>query len=85
MRPVICITLAACLLTGIASTAVAQSRVAIELEPAFATIAQTGPGCVAGVRHLGAPDQIVARGQSDLEHADPLTADSIIETGSLAK
>nr|WP_314431778.1 serine hydrolase [uncultured Brevundimonas sp.] len=85
MRPVICITLAACLLTGLASTAVAQSRVAIDLEPAFATIAQTGPGCVAGVRRPGAPDQIVARGQSDLEHADPLTADSIIETGSLAK
>lgn len=85
MRPVICITLAACLLTGLASTAVAQSRVAIDLEPVFATIAQTGPGCVAGVRRPGAPDQIVARGQSDLEHADPLTADSIIETGSLAK
>ncbi|MEN5169675.1 serine hydrolase [Brevundimonas pondensis] len=85
MRPVICITLAACLLTGLASTAVAQSRVAIDLEPAFAKIAQTGPGCVAGVRRPGAPDQIFARGQSDLEHADPLTADSIIETGSLAK
>lgn len=85
MRPVICITLAACLLTGLASTAVAQSRVAIDLEPAFAKIAQTGPGCVAGVRRPGAPDQIVARGHSDLEHADPLTADSIIETGSLAK
>lgn len=85
MRPVICITLAACLLTGLASTAVAQSRVAIDLEPAFAKIAQTGPGCVVGVRRPGAPDQIVARGQSDLEHADPLTADSIIETGSLAK
>lgn len=85
MRPVICITLAACLLTGLASTAVAQSRVAIDLEPAFARITQTGPGCVAGVRRPGAPDLIVARGQSDLEHADPLTADSIIETGSLAK
>lgn len=85
MRPVICITLAACLLTGLASTAVAQSRVAIDLEPAFAKIAQTGPGCVAGVRRPGAPDLIAARGQSDLEHADPLTADSIIETGSLAK
>lgn len=85
MRPVICITLAACLLTGLASTAVAQSRVEIDIEPAFATIAQTGPGCVAGVRRPGAPELIVARGQSDLEHADPLTADSIIETGSLAK
>lgn len=85
MRPVTCIALAACFLTGLASTAVAQSRSVVDLEPAFAGIAQTGPGCVAGVRRPGGPDLIVARGQSDLEHADPLTVDSIVETGSLAK
>lgn len=85
MRPVACITLAVCFLTSVAPTAVAQSRGAIDLEPAFAAIAPTGPGCVAGVSSPGAPDQIVARGQSDLEHGDPLTADSIIESGSLAK
>jgi len=85
MRPLTRITLPACLLCGLASTSVAQSRVVIDLEPAFAPIAQTGPGCVAGVRSPGARELIVARGQSDLEHGDPLTVGSVVETGSLAK
>lgn len=82
MRPVARLAVITCLL---ASAASAQGRPPVDLEPVFAAIAPSGPGCVAGVRIPGAPDQILARGQADLEHADPLTAGAILESGSLAK
>jgi len=87
MRPVAhaAIVVLSCLVAGLGSSASAQERPKLDLDAVLAPIAPTGPGCVAGVAIPGVPARIVARGQADLEHADPLTAASIIETGSLAK
>lgn len=57
----------------------------LDLDRVFGSIAPTGPGCVAGVAIAGMPATTAAYGQADLEHAAPLTPDSIVETGSLAK
>jgi len=87
MRPVAHATIVvlSCLVAGLGSSASAQERPKLDLDAVLASIAPTGPGCVAGVAIPGAPARIVAQGQADLEHADPLTPASIIETGSLAK
>ena len=57
----------------------------LDLDKVFGSIAPTGPGCVAGVAIAGMSSTAAAYGQADLEHPSPLTPDSIVETGSLAK
>ncbi len=78
-----------CGLVSPGSAAFAQSPNAqgprLDLNKVFGSIAPTGPGCVAGVAIAGMSSTTAAYGQADLEHPAPLTPDSIVETGSLAK
>ena len=67
------------------SAPISQDRLAIDLDSEFASIALTGPGCAVGVAIAGAAPVMRAYGLADLEHQAPLTADSVFETGSLAK
>ncbi|WP_158298897.1 serine hydrolase domain-containing protein [Sphingomonas psychrotolerans] len=67
------------------SAATQQARPVIDLDAAFASIAPTGPGCAAGVKIAGAAPLTRTFGLADLEHPVPITADSVFETGSLAK
>jgi CubicO group peptidase (beta-lactamase class C family) len=87
MRPVITVFALACVLAGAGHIASAQARPAprLDLDAALASIDPAGAGCVAGVATTGKPVVIIARGQADLEHAAPLTPETIFETGSLAK
>ena len=80
-------TAVACLLAGTASSASASApgESPVNLDAVFGTLAPTGPGCVAGVATKGGAIVSKAYGQADLEHPDPLTPDSVFETGSLAK
>lgn len=86
MRPVAyaAVAILSCVLTSLGPVASAQAQ-KLDLDKVFGSIAPTGPGCVAGVAIAGAPAVIAAYGQADLEHPDPLTPASILETGSLAK
>ncbi|CAN5498046.1 hypothetical protein BH10PSE3_BH10PSE3_42610 [soil metagenome] len=85
MRPIAPATAAlSCILAGLGSAASAQVH-KLDLDTVFTAIAPTGPGCVAGVAIAGAPTVTAARGLADLEHPDPLTPASLLETGSLAK
>jgi len=63
----------------------AQERPTVDLDGIFASIAPTGPGCVAGVKSAGTPPLTRGYGLADLEHPSALTADSVFETGSVAK
>lgn len=85
MRPVAKAVALSCLLASLGSAALAQPAPKLDLDAVVASIAPSGPGCVAGVVLPGASPVIVARGQADLEHAAPLTPGTLIETGSLAK
>jgi CubicO group peptidase (beta-lactamase class C family) len=87
MRSAATLVTLSCLLASLGSAATAQARAAprLDLDTALGAIAPTGAGCVAGVAIAGTPPVISARGQADLEHAAPLTPDSVFETGSLAK
>lgn len=88
MRSISPATVAAlsCLLTGLASPAFAQSaeRTEAHLDEVFGSLSPAGPGCVAGVKN-GALSLTVAYGQADLEHPTPLSPESVVESGSLAK
>lgn len=98
MRPMRFVTVAAlsCLPASVAwgsapqyaarsAVATPQDRPAINLDADFASIAPTGPGCAVGVAVAGAAPVTRAYGLADLEHPVPLGADSVFETGSLAK
>jgi len=67
------------------SVAAQQNPSVIDLDANFAAIAPSGPGCVAGTAVTGAAPVVRAYGLADLEHLVPLMAESILETGSLAK
>lgn len=86
MRPIAhaAVAVLSCVLTSLGPVASAQVP-KLDLGKVLGSIAPDGPGCVAGVAIAGAPTVIAARGQSDLEHPDPLTPATIFETGSLAK
>ncbi|WP_286711259.1 MULTISPECIES: serine hydrolase [unclassified Sphingomonas] len=71
--------------TGLSPVTSPQDRPAIDLDADFASIAPTGPGCAAGVVIAGAAPLMQSHGMADLEHPVPITADSVFETGSLAK
>lgn len=94
MRPMRFVTVAAlsCLAasgaaaqnTSLPPAATQQDRPVID-DADFASIAPTGPGCAAGVKIAGAAPLTRTFGLADLEHLVPITADSVFETGSLAK
>lgn len=54
------------------------------LESALARVNEQAPGCVIGVARDG-ERAVLARGQADLERGSALTADSVLEAGSVAK
>ena len=83
MRPAITAAALSCVLASLGAPASAQPK--LDIDVILASIAPGGAGCVAGVAMPGAPPVIVARGQADLERSAPLTSDTILETGSLAK
>jgi len=85
MRPVVTAAALSCALASLGPPASAQPVSKLDLDSALSSIAISGAGCVAGVALSGKSPVIVARGQADLEHPEPLTPASIIETGSLAK
>lgn len=95
MRPMRFITIAAlsCLAASgaaaenrnLPSAAGQQARPILDLDADFVAIAPTGPGCAVGVKIAGAPPLTRTFGLADLEHPVPITADSVFETGSLAK
>lgn len=62
-----------------------QDRPAIDLDAEFASLTPIGPGCAVGVAIAGAAPVIRAYGLADLEHPLPISADSVFETGSIAK
>ncbi|MBQ1499244.1 MAG: beta-lactamase family protein [Sphingomonas sp.] len=70
---------------GLPARVPGQDRPAIDLDADFASIAPAGPGCAAGVAIAGGLPLIRSHGLADLEHPVPITADSVFETGSLAK
>lgn len=62
-----------------------QNRLETDLDADFASFLPTGPGCAVGIAIAGTKPFIRAYGMADLEHRVPITADSVFETGSLAK
>ena len=79
---------AACLLSSVSSgpaQASARQQTAIDLDAVFASIGPAEPGCAAGAVMPGGLSLNEAYGLADLEHPEPLTPDSVFESGSLAK
>ncbi len=58
---------------------------AADFEGLFAGHEPGAPGCVVGVQGRGQPIKYGTYGSADLEHAVPITADTIMEAGSVAK
>ncbi|MFC5372234.1 serine hydrolase [Brevundimonas faecalis] len=86
MRPIIPAAALSCLLAAAGYAPPAQAQpTPLYLDAALSSIDPAAPGCVAGVALSGKPATIIARGKAELEHAAPLTPESILETGSLAK
>lgn len=71
--------------TGTQPAAAQQGRPMLDLDAHFASIDPWGPGCAVGVKIAAAAPLIRTFGLADLEHPTPITADSVFETGSLAK
>jgi CubicO group peptidase (beta-lactamase class C family) len=70
----------------VATTASAQPAVSEKaVDAIFARWNTTTPGCAVGVASAGKPILMKAYGMADLEHDVPNTADTIFESGSLAK
>lgn len=92
--------LLSCLLAGVTFPALAHAdgpanrtaphatqsidRIKADLDTVFGFLSPIGAGCVAGVTS-GGSSLTVAYGQADLEHAAPLSPESVFESGSLAK
>jgi CubicO group peptidase (beta-lactamase class C family) len=80
------------LIAALTSSALATSAAAQALEPVEAALvgelswanADT-PGCAVAVERDGRRLATVVRGRASLEHAAPITADTIFEAGSVAK
>jgi CubicO group peptidase (beta-lactamase class C family) len=73
--------------TLLASQAVPTRSASLEtdVDRVFATWTSTTPGCAVGVAVGGKPVLAKAYGMADLEHDVPNTADTIFESGSVAK
>ena len=70
----------------VATAAAAQPAVSEKaVDAIFARWNTTTPGCAVGVAAGGTPILMKAYGMADLEHDVPNTADTIFESGSLAK
>lgn len=73
----------ALLVTG---PAVAAAQQHPRIDSVFSSWQRTdGPGCIAGVRQNGSTVHLKAYGMANLEYAVPLTAESVSESGSVAK
>jgi len=70
----------------VATAAAAQPAVSEKaVDAVFARWNTTTPGCAVGVASAGEPILMKAYGMADLEHDVPNTAETIFESGSLAK
>ena len=65
-----------------ASTAQAQPA---GLDAVFAGHTAQTPGCAVGVAEKGKPPVLRGYGSADLEHAVPVTPETIFEAGSVSK
>lgn len=63
----------------------APAQAAPSLDPIFAGYTQQTPGCAVGVKPKDAPPVFAAYGSADLEHAVPITPETIFEAGSVSK
>jgi CubicO group peptidase (beta-lactamase class C family) len=69
----------------VAAAAQAQADYEAQVDRVFAKWSSSTPGCAVGVSVNGTPALARAYGMADLEHAVPNTADTIFESGSVAK
>jgi CubicO group peptidase (beta-lactamase class C family) len=85
MRPAVTVAALSCVFACLGFHASAQPAPELDIDATLSSISPTGAGCIAGVDLPGMAPAILARGQADLEYPVPLTPESILETGSLAK
>jgi len=71
------------LVLALAGPAAAHSPVS--LDPIFAGYSQATPGCAVGIKAGDAAPVFSAYGSADLEHAVPITPDTVFEAGSVSK
>lgn len=85
-RPSVCgLALMLGLLAGGVSRPAAAQDLGPVIDSSFAELARTdAPGCAVGVQHQGR-QWLRAYGMSNLEYGVPLTPESVLETGSVAK
>lgn len=76
--------LAATLLLAVA-VALPATAAPVSLDPIFAGYSQATPGCAVGVKAKGAAPVFSVYGSADLEHAVPITPDTVFEAGSVSK
>jgi CubicO group peptidase (beta-lactamase class C family) len=74
----------AAVLAGILALAATTAR-ADAVDDLFARYKADTPGCAIGVARPGQPNLLRGYGSADLEHAVPITADTIFEAGSVSK
>jgi len=77
--------LSALLLLALSRAALAQDPRIAQVDQVFSRWTSSTPGCTVGVAMDGRPVLQKAYGMADLEHDVPLTPESILETGSVAK
>lgn len=77
--------LAATLIAALALAGPALAQSPVSLDAIFAGYSQATPGCAVGVKAKDAPPAFAAYGSADLEHAIPITPDTISEAGSVSK
>ena len=63
----------------------AMARSPVSLDPIFAGYGPQTPGCAVGVKAKDAPPTFAAYGSADLEHAVPITPETVFEAGSVSK
>ena len=66
-------------------TMAAAPAAAADFSGVFKGYEPEGPGCAVGVARQGQPATFTAYGLADLEHAVPISAETVMEAGSIAK
>jgi CubicO group peptidase (beta-lactamase class C family) len=66
-------------------TIAAAPAAAADFSGVFKGYDPEGPGCAVGVARQGQPTTFTAYGLADLEHAVPISAETVMEAGSIAK